>query len=191
MITFSAHKLEGPRGIGALWVDRDLIRRGAISPVMLGGGQESGMRPGTSNLPAAAAFAAALKRAAAGYVDDIAHLTALRDHLIDRIATDTSLAEIRVNAPVKAAPHIISLTMPSIKSETVLNFLSARGIYVSSGSACSSHKREPSAALSSFGLTEREADTTIRVSLGRANTAEELDALCDALAEGVRTLVRF
>ena len=73
----------------------------------------------------------------------------------------------------------------------MLNHLSARGIYISSGSACSSHKREPSAALSSFGLTAREADTTIRVSLGRRNTTADIDAFCEALADGIKTLVRF
>lgn len=191
MITFSAHKLEGPHGIGALWIGRDLIKRGAIAPIILGGGQESGLRSGTSDLPSAAAFAAAVTRAAGAYASEIAQISSLREYLLSKLSGDEALAEARANIPIKAAPHIISITLPSIKSETMLNHLSARGIYISSGSACSSHKREPSAALSSFGLTAREADTTIRVSLGRRNTAADIDAFCEALADGIRTLVRF
>ena len=89
-----------------------------------------------------------------------------------------------------AAPRIVSLTMPRIKSETMLHYLSSKGIYVSSGSACSSHDAHLSSAMLAFGLTEREADTTVRVSFGVTNTREEVDAFLAALADGVAHLIR-
>ena len=85
----------------------------------------------------------------------------------------------------------MSLTLPQIKSQTMLNWLSAKGICVSSGSACSSHKQTASPTLLSFGLAPREADCTLRVSLCAENTEAQLDALCSALDDGIRTLVRI
>ena len=89
------------------------------------------------------------------------------------------------------APHIVSVTLPSIKSETMLNFLSGKGICVSAGSACSSHSRNISSALVGFGIMPDEADTTIRVSVGKYNTEEEIIFFCDALTEGIGSLVRI
>ena len=89
-----------------------------------------------------------------------------------------------------AAPHILSLTVEGFKSETVLNDLSGRGIYVSSGSACSSHERNLSAALLAFGKTEAEADATVRLSFSHRNTVEEADAFLEALADIIATRAR-
>ena len=88
-------------------------------------------------------------------------------------------------------PHIISLTMPDIKSETMLHFLSGRGICVSSGSACASHAKKISRALAAYGLSDRAADCTIRVSLAHINSKEDLDALCAALGAGLSALIRI
>ena len=99
---------------------------------------------------------------------------------------------IRVNAPAgERASHIINVTLPNIKSETALHFLSADGVFVSSGSACSSHSKIPSGTLIAFGLTPADADCSLRISFSEYNTPEEIDALRDALSAGIDTLVRI
>ena len=100
--------------------------------------------------------------------------------------------EIRLTLPPRYAPHILNITLPSIKSETMLHFLSREGIYVSSGSACSSNgTHRASAALLAFGHTEKEADASLRISLSHHNTEEELSALIVALKKGLSSLARF
>jgi cysteine desulfurase len=115
-------------------------------------------------------------------------MTTLRD-LCRTLATE---AGARVNIPAGvSAPHIVSITLPSIKSETMLNYLSSKNICVSAGSACSSHQRNISSSLVGFGIPEREADTTIRVSISRFNTKEDIIEFSEALREGINTLVRI
>lgn len=190
LVTVSSHKIRGPKGVGALWISPAVIKNRGIAPVTLGGGQEGDLRSGTENVPGIAAFAAAVRDGLAAREETIAHLADLRAYLIDRVQHTPALAEVRVNLPPVAAPHIVSLTMPRIKSETMLHYLSSKGIYVSSGSACSSHDAHLSSAMLAFGLTEREADTTVRVSFGVTNTREEVDTFLAALADGVAHLIR-
>ena len=190
-ITVSAHKIGGPQGCGALWITDNLQKTKGLAPVILGGGQEDGYRSGTENLAGIAAFGAAAAFAATHLAEHRSAIEKLGDYLLARLAEDGALAEIRPNLPPVRAPHIYSLTLPHIKSETALHFLSARGIMVSSGSACSSHGRHGSPPLIAFGLSEKEADCTIRVSLSHENTKEDIDALCEALAEALRSLVRI
>jgi len=112
----------------------------------------------------------------------------LRQYAIEKL----SALDVPLNLPIgDTAPHIINLTLPNIKSETMLHYLSGRDICVSSGSACSSHSKKTSRALLAFGLTEKQADCSLRVSLGEYNTKEDIDALCVSLAEGIATLVRI
>lgn len=190
MITLSAHKIGGPKGVGALWVNPAVLTTKRLIPTLLGGGQESGYRSGTENTIGIAGFGAA---AAAGYASmakDLARMRCLRDDLLARLAV--LVPEVRPNLPPKNAPHIASLTLPRIKSETMLNYLSRAGICVSAGSACSTHaKNKTSAALLAFGLPAAEADATIRVSLSPANHEADLVRFAEVLAEGVATLVRF
>lgn len=191
LVTVSAHKVEGPKGVSALYVSRELLRKQGLSPTVFGGGQEGGLRSGTENLPAIASFAAAVTEGIKSRADFYRHTDSLRTRIIDGIRKDPVLSEVRPVLPENAAPHILSLTLPAIKSEVMLNFLSAREIMISSGSACSSHAQNLSHALLSFGLTPRDADCTVRVSLGRENTAEEIDTFLSALRTGVSTLARI
>ena len=191
LITVSAHKIEGPKGCGALWISPAVIKNKGLSPQILGGGQENGLRSGTENVAGCAAFGAACDYARAGFEEHAAAMRACREYLVERLQGDPCFAEVKVNQPKKQAPHILSLTMPAIKSETMLHFLSAEGIYVSSGSACSSHGRHGSPPLLAFGLSQREADCTIRVSLSYRNTKEELDTFLLTLAKGLSSLVRI
>lgn len=188
MITLSAHKIGGPKGIGALYVDQALFKRRELSPVVFGGGQESGYRSGTENVPAAAGFAAAAEESFACRADSTVKMSELREYIIDKL---NSIDGVRCNLPKCPAPHIISVTLPKIKSETMLHYLWEHGIAVSSGSACSSHSRSLSAALTAFGIPSEEADTTIRISLCADNSTDEADALASALRDGVSKLAKI
>ncbi|MBR2929833.1 MAG: cysteine desulfurase [Clostridia bacterium] len=191
MITVSSHKIHGPKGVGALYVSPRVITERGISAQMLGGGQELGLRSGTENVPAIVGFGRAAEVGMARIADDAAHMSGLKARLIKIIKTSPELCEIGVVEPPMHAPHIINLTLPSIKSETMLHYLSSEGIFVSSGSACSSNTSHKSAALIAYGKSEREADTSIRVSLSHNNTKEDIDALTDALAAGLKRLARI
>lgn len=191
LVTVSAHKIGGGQGCGALYVSPALIKSKGLAPLILGGGQEGGLRSGTENLAGIAAFGVAAEEAARDREDRAAHMREVGEYLLSCLEKEPVLSEFRVNTPSCRAPHIYSLTLPSIKSETALHFLSSRGICVSSGSACSSHGRHGSPPLIAFGLSEREADCTIRISLSQENTQEDMDALCRALCEAVTTLARI
>jgi len=191
MITLSSHKIEGPKGVGALVVDKRIFKDRGLSPIILGGGQEAGLRSGTENVPGIAAFGEAVRLSLAARGENIAKMERLRSYLIERIKSDAALAEISVTDPESHAPHILNLTLPGIKSETMLHYLSSEGIFVSSGSACSSNSAHASSALVAYGRSEAEADTSIRVSLSPRNTEEEIDALCSALAAGLARLSRI
>lgn len=191
MITVSAHKIEGPKGVGALWVSPAIIKNKGLSPLVLGGGQEGGLRSGTENVAGCAAFGEACTYAKESFSARTAQLAALQSTLLTRLSENEDLREVKVNLPPVRAPHIVSLTMPRMKSETVLHFLSGLGIYVSSGSACSSHGRHGSPPLLAFGLEEKEVDCTVRVSFSHHNTEEEIDLFLAALAKGVKNLARI
>ena len=190
MITLSSHKIEGPKGVGALVIDNKVIKSRGISPLILGGGQEGGLRSGTENVPAIAAFGEAVRQKIKSIDTDIEKMNALRDHLINMIKENRELSEITLTLPESHAPHILNITMPSIKSETVLHFLSSLGIYVSSGSACSSNSRDISSALTAYGKSKDEADCSIRISFSPRNEKEDVDALCSALHEALSRLAR-
>ncbi len=188
LVTVSAHKIHGPKGVGALYVSPDLIKTRRIVPYLPGGGQESGLRSGTENVIGICGFGAAAETGMATRATDCAHMVALRD----RLEAELSAMGIAVNRPAAArVPHIVSLTLPDIKSQTMLNFLSAQGICVSSGSACSSHATKTSPSLTAFGLSAHAADCTLRVSVSARNTEADVTALCKALAAGISTLVRI
>ena len=188
LVTVSAHKIHGPKGVGALYIHPDIIKTKRITAYLTGGGQESGLRSGTENVIGIAGFGAA---AQTGYVTraaDHAHMTALRDRLEGRLRD----MGVQMNIPQgNRAPHILNLTLPSIKSQTMLNFLSAQGICISSGSACSSHSVKVSPSLAAFGLTAHEADCSMRVSFSAQNTEAEVDELCEALGKGINSLVKI
>ena len=188
LVTVSAHKIHGPKGVGALYIHPEIIKTKRIVPYLTGGGQESGLRSGTENTVGICGFGAAAQAGFATRAADCAQMTALRDLLEGKLRD----MGVRMNIPAAArAPHIINLTLPDIKSQTMLNYLSARGICVSSGSACSSHSVKVSPSLSAFGLSPHEADCSLRVSLSAWNTEEDVETFCGALQEGIKGLVRI
>lgn len=189
MISISSHKIEGPKGVGALIVDEKIIKSRGISPIIFGGGQEGGLRSGTENVPAIAAFGEAAKIGFSALSENEEKMRALRSYLIEKLRGG-ALSEISPTLPENPAPHILNITLPKIKSETMLHYLSALGIYVSSGSACSSNTSHKSEALIAYGKTESEADYSIRISFSHENTEADVDALCEGLASGLNKLAR-
>ena len=186
LVSVSAHKIHGPKGVGALCVAPGIIRAKRLSPVIFGGGQEEGFRSGTENLIGIAGFARACCEARENFAADSAHM----DELYRYALTALPAAGVRLNLPQSAAGHIVSLTLPGTRSETMLHFLSDKGICVSAGSACSSHAHGPSGTLLAFGLSTADADRTLRVSFGSQNTTDDIDCLSAALREGIGRLVR-
>lgn len=189
LISISSHKINGPKGVGALCISERILKNGNISPIIFGGGQEHGLRSGTENTVGIIGFGAAAKEMGADIAANAAYFDDLYSYLCERLSCLPS-GSVFINEPAVRIKHIVSVTVPKIRSETMLHHLSARGIFVSSGSACSSNTRHKSTALSSFGLSDEEADCTVRISFGRCNTHEDIDALVGGLADGISQLAR-
>ena len=187
-LSVSAHKIHAPRGAAALYISGEVIKRKNIVPVMPGGGQEDGFRSGTENLVSIAAFAAAAEYGYANAEENRKKTAELRAYLNERLA---ELAEYGVCQNIPAGPqldNIASIVVPGVRSETMLNHLSAREVYVSAGSACSAHSKKKSDALTAFGVPEDRIDSTLRVSLSHTNTSDDIDALIDGLRAGIADL---
>lgn len=191
MITVSSHKIHGPKGVGALVVSESLFTKKGISPIVFGGGQEYGLRSGTENVPAIAAFGKAIEVESRSLCENEKKLRSLRDYLIEKLTSTPALSEISITNPESSAPHILNITLPKIKSETMLHYLSSENIFVSSGSACSSNSQHKASALIAYGRSEAEADCSIRISFSHDNEKEDADRLCDALAAGLTRLARI
>ena len=191
MVTISAHKIGGPKGIGALYVSEKVLKTKALVPVIFGGGQEKGLRSGTENVIGMAGFGAAAADTSAKLPSLFSTWKTLRKRLEDGIVSMEN-PDLRINTPKseKIAEHIVSLTAKGIRSETLLHSLSAEGVYVSSGSACSSNTGHASYVLHSFGLSDADADSTIRISFGNTTTEEDIDALLSALKNSLARLAR-
>ena len=186
LISLSAHKVNGAKGVGALYISPDIMKTKRLVPVVYGGGQEENIRSGTENVYGIAAFGEAVREHYSKMSEEITAMDSLRSYIIEKLEG----TEIKLNLPEKHAPHILNITLPGIRSETMLHFLSSKGIYVSSGSACSSHSNAVSSALTAFGLDNKDADSSIRVSLCPENTREEADIFVSALLDGIKSLQR-
>lgn len=188
LVSISAHKVHAPKGVGALYIHPNLIKTKSIVPVQLGGGQEMGLRSGTENVMGIAAFGAASEALYARRETDWAHMRSLRDEATGLIES----LGIHVKQPAgPCAPHILNITLPQIKSETMLHFLSSHGVCVSAGSACATHGKKASRALAAFGATPAEADSSLRISFNPWTTHDDVVGLCDALRDGMSSLVRI
>ena len=165
MISISAHKVSGPKGIAALII-KNSVR---ILPIIFGGGQESALRSGTENTPAIAGFAAAAREGFEKLEENKAFVSSLKETILSAFSNHP---RISFNRPPNQSPWIISMQVKGFKSEVLLRILSDKGVFVSAGSACSS-KNKKSPILKAFGLSDAEADCTIRISLSHSNTKED------------------
>ncbi len=171
MYTVSSHKIHGPKGIGAL-----IVKRGVkLKPQHIGGGQENGLRSGTENTPGIAGLDAAIAEMKALGPDMPAALMAKKLRLIDGVRR--AVPDVLVNgpSPEAAAPHIVNLGFPGVRGEVMLHALENEGIYVSTGSACSSKKLKVSGVLTAMGIRPEVAEWAVRFSLSPHTTAEEID----------------
>lgn len=181
LLTISSHKIHGPKGCGGLY-----IRKGVrVLPRNLGGGQEKGLRSGTEAMPLIAAFGAAAA-AVPPYKQQTAHFEALYKQLTAGLQ---GIDGVILHRPEGAVPYILNLSVPGIRSETMLHFLAARQIFVSSGSACSKGAKSP--VLTALGLPQREIDSALRISFSRFNTAADIDRFLQGLQEAVHSLIRL
>jgi len=182
--TFSAHKFGGPRGCGGVFV-----RAPTVMPLMDGGAQEGGLRPGTENLPAVAGTAVALELSLAVMAAEAERLRELtRTVLAELEYSDT---RVLVNGdPEKSAPGFLSLSFAGLDGHTLVADLSVQGFAVASGSACSENRPEPSRTILALGRSPTEALGTVRISFGRSNSRESVQAFAGALVKTVRRQTR-
>lgn len=187
MISVSGHKIHGPKGTGILYVSKDT----RILPMILGGGQQKGMRSGTENVPGAAGMALAAKLMTAKMSETTPYLYELRKYFTQQIM---QIDDVWVNGPADdglAAPHIVSLSIEGVRAEVILHALEEKNVFVSAGSACSSNKPAVSATLKAIGIRKELLDSTIRFSFSVHTTKEEIDYAVEALKELLPMLRRF
>ena len=173
-LAVSGHKVHAPKGIGALYIRRGL----RLPPLIRGGGQEEGLRSGTEPTAQTAAFAAAVEAGRASLERDLAHMRELKDYAARTLREQVPGLEL---IGAGTAPHILPVTLPGYKSEVVLRFLSDRGIYVSSGSAC--HKGKPIHVYAALKLPKPQLDGILRISFSYDTAREDVDALVQGLKE--------
>jgi len=175
VISISGHKINAPKGIGAIYIKKGI----RVAPQIIGGGQEKKLRSGTESVALIAGFGAAVEEKLQTVSQRLSYVEELKKYFLD--IADV-LKGISILSSADASPYIISIAIDGIKSETMLHFLESRGIFVSSGSACS--KGAKSEVLRAFNVNEKLLDYTIRISLSDSNTKDELDTLVETISEG-------
>lgn len=185
-LSVSGHKIHGPKGSGFLYI-RDKVK---IKPLILGGGQQKGMRSGTENVPGIAGIGLATKLAYDGLDDKIGKMYVIKEHLVEGLK---ALPDVQVNGRTgrDSAPHIVSASFRGVRAEVMLHSLEDRGIYVSSGSACASNRPELSSTLQAIGLDKDLLDSTIRFSFCYGTTMEQVDYALAAISELLPVLRRY
>ena len=179
LLAISGHKIHAPKGIGALYIKKGL----KVTPMIRGGGQEEGLRSGTEATSQIAAFAAAVREGKANLERDLAHMAGLKEYACRRLTEECSALKVLTEG---GAPHILPVSLVGYKSEVVVRFLSDRGIYLSSGSAC--HKGKPSHVYAALKLPKKEQDGVLRISFSYDTTREDIDALAQGLKEAQEQL---
>ncbi|MCI8659276.1 MAG: cysteine desulfurase [Lachnospiraceae bacterium] len=186
LLSVSGHKIHGPKGVGFLY-----IREGVkLKPMIYGGGQQNNLRSGTENVPGVAGLGVAAREMYTDHKAKVEHLFELKDYMMDGIK---ELEGVTINSKKgdKSAPQIVSVSFEGVRSEVLLHALEERGIYVSSGSACSAHHPGVSGTLKGIGIPQRLQESTIRFSFGMFNTKSEIDYCIQVLKELLPVLRRY
>ena len=186
MMSVSGHKIHGPKGIGFLYINEKI----KIKPISYGGGQQKGMRSGTDNVPGIAGIAKAVEEVYKYLEKDVERLYSLKDYFVNGVL---QIPDVKINGYTgyDSAPHIISVSIRGIRSEVMLHALEDRGIYVSAGSACSSHKATTSATLKAIGVEKDLLDSTIRFSFSTFTSKEEIDYTLKVLYDIIPMLRKY
>ena len=184
LIAVSAHKIHGPKGMGALYVKSGTNLRTPVT----GGGQEKGLRSGTQNVPGIAGFGAAADLAYKDFGKKIESIKAVRRRLLEGIKSE--IPDIKINSfeDEGCVPTVLNVSFPGVRGEVLLHMLETDGIYVSTGSACASNKKGQSHVLKAAGLSDIEIEGAIRFSLSQFNTEEEMDYVVDCLKKAVANI---
>ena len=186
LLSVSAHKIHGPKGVGFLYIDK----RVKIRPMIYGGGQQRGMRSGTENVPGVAGLSAAANFMYTNHREKIRAIIEIKDYLIDRLSEIDGVTINSLKGEL-SAPQIVSASFSGIRSEVLLHALEEKEIYVSSGSACSSNHPAVSGTLKGIGIKPELLDSTLRFSFGVFNTREEVDYCIQTLKELLPVLRRY
>lgn len=191
LLSVSGHKIHGPKGIGLLYVGE----RVKLQPIIHGGGQQMNLRSGTDNVPGAAGMARAAELLYAHYESDMSSLYRHKKYFMENVRR---IEGVRINGllPEKpdgegTAPHIVSVSVPGVRSEVLLHTLEDKGIYVSAGSACAARKPQPSATLKAIGADKSLLESTIRFSFSVYTTKEELDYTLREMYDKIPMLRRY
>lgn len=182
--SFSSHKVFGPKGVGGLYVKRNLN----INPIIFGGNQEKGLRSGTENVPGIVGFGKAVEILKSNFDVEIKKIYYLRNYFADKIKH--SIDNIKINTELNEdfAPHILNVSFRGVRGEVLLHYLEQYGIYVSTASACSSHGKGKSHVLKAIGLSESDIDGTIRFSFSHYINENQLDYTVDKLISSVKEI---
>lgn len=186
LLSVSGHKIHGPKGVGFLYINE----KAKIQPQILGGGQQGGMRSGTDNVPGIAGLGTAAVEIYKNLEENVENMYRLKEYIAQGLE---KIGDIRINGMDlrEGAPQILSISVMGVRSEVLLHSLEERGIYVSAGSACSSHKRKPSATLAAMGMSKDQIESTVRLSFCEENTIEEADYFLQVMGELVPMLRRY
>lgn len=186
LLSVSSHKIHGPKGVGFLYINE----KAKLQPQILGGGQQSGMRSGTDNVPGIAGLGVAAEEIYRDLDANVERMYSLKGHIAKGLE---KIPDIRINGMAlrEGAPQILSISVMGVRSEVLLHSLEERGIFVSAGSACSSHKRKPSSTLTAMGMAKDQIESTVRLSFSEENTAEEADYFLQVMGELVPVLRRY
>ena len=186
LLSVSAHKIHGPKGVGFLYINEKV----KIKPIIWGGGQQKNLRSGTENVPGVAGLGVAAREAYTDFEEKTAYLCGLKDYFTCRLG-EIEGTIVNSKKGMDSAPQIASVSFQGIRSEVILHAFEDKGIYVSSGSACSSNHPAISGTLKSIGVKTEYLDATLRFSFSRFNTRQEIDACIDALKELLPVLRRY
>ena len=188
MMSVSGHKIHGPKGSGFLYVNEKV----KIRPILFGGGQQDGMRSGTENVPAIAGLGVAVKEIYTGHLEKRAKLYELKKRLIAGLQDVDGVTINALIDPIEeTAPHIVSVSFANTRSEVMSHALAQKGVFVSSGSACSSNHPELSGTLQAIGVKSELLDSTLRFSFSVMTTSEEIDYAIEVVKEALPVLRKF
>lgn len=188
LLSISSHKFYGPKGVGLLYKSKNI----RLVPLIQGGGQQDGYRSGTLNVPGIMGTMVAAKKIYEDFDNEVKHLLSLRDYMIDslnKLNEKYNIITENTQKNDKFSSHIVSVSFKCIRAEVMLHSLEEEGVYVSAGSACSSHNKRTSGTLTAIGLKKELAESTIRISFSKYNTKEEIDCFIKILDDIIPKLL--
>lgn len=180
IISVSGHKINGPKGIGALYIKKGV----RVSPLITGGGQERKQRSGTESVPLIAGFGASVRKRMSDLTDRFEYCETVKAYFLERIQENKNIVSL---CPQNSSPYIISIAVPGVKSETMLHFLESKDIFVSSGSACS--KGAKSKVMAQFNTADKYLDFVLRLSISHETTTKDIDEVIEAINQGCQSLI--